>query len=66
MRKISLIRLAHSSWTDCSTPHKGVRKRTAAGGLVRKTTSTERVNLLKLQWDVPLATRMPIPSCRDV
>ncbi len=64
VRKISLLQLAHLSWTDCSVAHKGVRKRTdQAGTTVRpvRVVSAELKNPMKLQWFTPLAMRMLIP-----
>jgi hypothetical protein len=61
VRKISLIRLAHMPWADCSGAHKGVRKRTTADGELKRLTAGEPKNPLKLQWQAPLALRMLIP-----
>ena len=61
VRKISLIRLAHMPWAECSGAHKGVRKRTAGTGELKRLTAGEPKNRMKLQWQEPLALRMLIP-----
>ncbi len=61
VRKVSLFQLAHMRCAECSGTHKGVRKRTAGTGKLKRPSAGELKNPLKLQWHAPLATRMLIP-----
>ena len=62
MRKISLIRLTQVPRADCSVPHNTVHKRTVANRLYPYPLGLRALNSVKLQRNVPLATRMLIPT----
>jgi hypothetical protein len=62
LRKISLTRLAHLPWTECSVPHNGVRKRTGTRRAPEWVAAVGLKNQMKLQWHAPLAMRMLIPQ----
>lgn len=61
VREVSLIQLTHMRCAGCSGTHKGVRKRTAGAGKLKRLSAGELKNPMKLRWNAPLAMRMLIP-----